>query len=95
MQYILTKEELDNLVPKQDNTDRDKALEIARKRILSLSGFQCIHEDSGHGFSRRCDGCPCLMRDDEAKQYENKIGSRSDLYQLHLKICPLTKSFSK
>ncbi len=91
MQYLLTKEELDALVPKEDKKQRDKALEIARKRILELSGRECAHDNH----SLRCDGCPCLQTDQESKDYQFSVGSSHDLYQLHKLICSLPRNFSK
>lgn len=91
MQYILSKEELENLVPKQDKVDRDKALEIARKRILKAANRPCVYDNR----SVRCDGCPCLETQEERKEYELKIGDSHDLYQLHRLICTLPKNFSK
>lgn len=91
MQYLLSKEELDNLVPKSDKEKREKALELARKRILKLSEFNCSYDNRGC----YCDNCPCLASDEEAKEYEFKVGSRHDLYDLHSLICNLPKHYSK
>jgi hypothetical protein len=41
MQYILTQEEKDNLVPKSEVEKRDEALELARRIIVNLAGIQC------------------------------------------------------
>lgn len=91
MEYILSREELDNLVPKKEKTDRDDALELAKKRILEVSQFRCIH-DSRTGY---CDSCPCLMKDEEAREYESTTGHRGKLYEKYTLICGLRKSFSK
>lgn len=60
MQYILTKEELDKLTPKEDVEKRDITLALVRQRVLFLANFVCIHERKRNGnVSEYCDGCPC------------------------------------
>ena len=59
MQYLLTQEELDNSVPRADLTERDHALAVAREKILTLSGHNCIHSDAGKNRGGYCDDCPC------------------------------------
>jgi hypothetical protein len=90
MKYILTKEELDDLVPKKDKEKQRKALEHARKKILRISEFTCIY-DGGY----KCDGCPTITLKKEREDYENKIGNSHDLYELDELICTKTKNFSK
>lgn len=47
MQYLLTQNEMDNLVPLEEIHKRDEALEAARKIIVSLTKVQCgIHDCS-------------------------------------------------
>lgn len=91
MQYLLSKDELDNLVPKKEVEDRVEALELARKRILEVSQFRCMY-DVRTGY---CDSCPCLMKDEEAREYESTTGHRGKLYEKYTLICGLRKSFSK
>jgi hypothetical protein len=55
MQYLLTPEEFNNLVPYRELEKAKKALAIAREIILAESQFTCIHEKK----SGYCDNCPC------------------------------------
>ena len=50
MQYILTKEEFDDLLPMRQVLERNAALEDARKIIVKLAGVRC-----GETY---CDNCP-------------------------------------
>ena len=58
MQYLLTKEEYENLVPKEKyNTEKDK-VKILNKQVLELSGRSCVQETQGDfGY---CDFCQHL-----------------------------------
>lgn len=58
MQYILTKEEYNNLVPRSKyNEERDK-VEKLNIRVLELSGFDCIKERPR--LCVYCDNCPIV-----------------------------------
>lgn len=63
MQYLLTQKEFDSVVPRDEVTSRDHALVVARKKILSLSGFKCIHHPDNFNKGKYCDGCPCSTID--------------------------------
>lgn len=56
MQYLLTKEEYENLVPKEKlDAEKDK-VKMLNKQVLELSGFSCVQETlRGFGY---CDFCP-------------------------------------
>lgn len=56
MQYILTLEEYDNLVPKSELTKAREKIDILNDKVLELSGFSCIYENKSV-FSY-CDKCP-------------------------------------
>ena len=56
MQYILTQEEYDNLVPKRDLDRAKEKIEILNEEVIKLSGFVCIYENKfPHTY---CDLCP-------------------------------------
>ena len=59
MQYILTQDEFDVLVPKSEVDIRDKALILARKIMLEQANFDCIHNPKGKNYNWYCGGCPC------------------------------------
>lgn len=81
MQYLLTQEERDGLVPKDEVTLRDAALSVARDKILQLANFNCIHKDDESMDNGYCDLCPCstLGRD----------------YATWERVCWLSKRYSK
>ena len=56
MKYILTQKEKDNLVPKFDLEEANRALKEARRIILDQSGFPCAHEQPDK--NDYCVGCP-------------------------------------
>ena len=45
MQYILTLEEYDNLVPKSELNKAKEKIDILNDKVLKLSGFSCIYEN--------------------------------------------------
>ena len=45
MQYILTLEEYDNLVPKSELNKAKEKIDILNDKVLELSGFSCIYEN--------------------------------------------------
>lgn len=67
MQYLLTKEEYNNLVPRSKyNEERDK-VEKLNRQVLELSEFTCIKE-------RRfpwsyCDSCPIVDTCTQSKEF--------------------------
>lgn len=56
MEYILTQEEYDNLVPKSELNKAKEKIDILNDKVLKLSGFSCIY-DKKSVFSY-CDLCP-------------------------------------
>lgn len=56
MQYILTLEEYDNLVPKSELNKAKEKIDILNEKVLELSEFSCIYENKSV-FSY-CDKCP-------------------------------------
>ncbi len=67
MQYLLTKEEYENLVPKERyNTEKDK-VEKLNKQVLELSGRSCVQETQGDfGY---CDFCPITLTCTKIKRF--------------------------
>ena len=60
MQYILSKAELNDLVPIEKIISRTKALAKANETILKLANFTCIHDiDSSSPY---CDDCPVSFK---------------------------------
>lgn len=67
MQYILTKEEYNNLVPiRKYNEERDK-VERLNIRVLELSDFVCIRERPQ--LCVYCDSCPIVDTCNQIKQF--------------------------
>lgn len=56
MKYLLDQEDMDNLTHVVNVDNRNIALNEARKELLRLSSFVCIHDKSGNHY---CDSCPC------------------------------------
>lgn len=82
MQYILTQEEYDNMLPKILVAKRDEALEVARKIIVKLSGIAC-----GTAY---CDDCPIA----NPERYMPK-GREESSRDVSLAICHLYRKYSK
>lgn len=81
MEYILTRDELNNLVSKDSVKSRDIALFAVREQLLILAGFKCIHAlDGGNEY---CDDCPC-----------SPIGENHD-YDTWKLVCGLSKEYSQ
>lgn len=56
MMYILTKEELDNLVPKEKYNKLFDEIDKLNKLVLKYAKFKCIHDRPiGEWY---CDKCP-------------------------------------
>lgn len=67
MQYILTKEEYNNLVPKEKYyAEMDKVKEL-NKKVLELSNFICINEKPQ--LCVYCDNCPIVETCSELKTF--------------------------
>ena len=59
MQYLITEDERQALVHKDEVTKRDHALAAARAKLLLLAEFDCIHDKGGRNARGYCSGCPC------------------------------------
>ena len=81
MQYLLTEEEMQNLVSRIEVTRRDLALRESRQLILQLSHFTCIHERGRFGHGAYCDNCPIYTK--FPAEINNKL------------LCDQPKNFSK
>ena len=81
MQYILSQDELDNLIPKSKEPKYKCALSIARGVILTESSFICIH-DRKESRDYYCDKCPL------GKPFGDSFNS----YKL---ICTRERNYSK
>ncbi len=82
MQYILTPEEYSDLEPRIKVTERDEALESARKIIVRLAGVQC-----GKGY---CDECPISNIGHYSHEDKNAISAVSSNL-----ICRKFRMYSK
>ena len=67
MQYILTKEELTSLVPKEKYYAEVDKVERLNKKVLELSKFICIKEEPR--LCVYCDNCPIVETCTEIKQF--------------------------
>ena len=83
MQYLLTQDEMDELVPKWKLDEREEALAWAKKAILGLANFRCIHEG---GFAY-CDECP-LSNIGDVKA--DKLS-----YEISRHVCGAPRKYSK
>lgn len=81
MQFLLTKDELDALVPKEQVQVRDEVLAVAAKAVMRAGGRACWHDTQSRGY---CDDCPLVALMHEAHM------SR----ELRV-ICDKQKAFSK
>jgi hypothetical protein len=83
MQYLLTQQEYDKLVPKAELDNAEAALELARVEMLRLAKFTCIHNNGQSSRNRGyCDACPA--------------GDLSNLPYMSSKlICTLSRNYSQ
>ena len=63
MQYILTQEEYDNLIPKSQYEDKCKQVRDLQMRLLKAYHYKCIHDrtkedEEEYGDEFYCDDCP-------------------------------------
>lgn len=65
MQYLLTKEEYENLVPKNKYEDVLEKLELLNQQVLHFTKNQCWHNDACY----RCDFCPVLKTCTKEKKF--------------------------
>lgn len=83
MQYLITEDERKNLVNKDELTKADLALAAARKKLLLLAGFDCIHDHNGRNTDGYCSDCPC-----------SPINHVND-YATWSRVCWLDKNYPK
>ena len=67
MQYILTKEEYDNLVPKEKYYAEMDKVEKLNIQVLELSEFVCIKEKPR--LCAYCDSCPIVDTCTKSKEF--------------------------
>ena len=67
MQYILTKEELNSLVPKEKYYAEVDKVEELNKKVLELSKFICIKEEPR--LCVYCDHCPIVKTCTKRKEF--------------------------
>lgn len=65
MQYILTQEEYNNLVPKNIYDNKCKEIEKLNRLVLKATKFKCIYdrtkeENEKNGYCFYCDDCPLV-----------------------------------
>lgn len=66
MQYILTQEEYNNLVPKSSYDNKCEEVDKLNKLVLKVADFKCIHDrtmedEEKYGFDDFfCDDCPLV-----------------------------------
>lgn len=58
MQYILTREEYINLVPREDLKKSDEKVRLLNSKVMELSEHPCRRGIGGRSFTSYCDGCP-------------------------------------
>lgn len=67
MQYILTKKEYNDLVPRSKYDEERNKVEKLNVRVLELSGFDCIKERPQ--LCVYCDSCPVVDTCTEPKEF--------------------------
>jgi len=85
MKYLLTVEEYENLVPKQELKKHKEALEWARNEILRRANFECVYGEQ-RGWSY-CDQCPVSSTGED--------DNRPPSYHMTMVICDKNKKYSK
>ena len=63
MQYILTQEELDNLVPRSKYDEKRNEVKTLQQLLLKASNYKCIYDrteedEDEYGYDPYCDSCP-------------------------------------
>ena len=84
MQYLLTEFEFNNLVSKDVLYLREISLNIARVKLLTLTGTTCIHASTSQ--MEYCDYCPCVITNAEKEQH--------GIFSSTVDICRLEKNWS-
>ena len=57
MQYILTKQEFDDLIPVKQYEEKCHQILDLNKLVLKLSNYRCYKDSGGYGV---CDSCPLV-----------------------------------
>lgn len=83
MEYVLTQEEMDNLIPKWKLDEREEALLWAKKAILRTANFECIHENT----YSYCDECPISNVGDAQTDKAS--------YEISRHVCGESRKYSK
>lgn len=63
MQYLISMEEMEQLVPKKELESVKLSLQRAKEAILELEEWECVHKSTGY-----CDLCPIQVLE---KSYDN------------------------
>lgn len=58
MQYILTEEEYNNLVPKSKYLERNNQLVELQQLVMKATGYTCRYDSQGDYVYFYCDNCP-------------------------------------
>lgn len=58
MQYILTKEEYNDLVPKSKYEEKLKEIEELQQMVMKATGHICIYDEQDKREEFYCDKCP-------------------------------------
>lgn len=83
MQYLLTEEEYNNLVPKAEVERRDLALKKLHELFFKHSTFKCIHDTQDRRMYGYCDYCPLAPMHPELPYEVSKL------------LCDKSKEYSK
>lgn len=81
MQYVLTQEEMDRLVPKTDLINAIKAISCMRRIIVPVG--QCVHDKDGPPY---CDDCPLSHISNQKLEFTR---------ELSMQMCNLQRRYSK
>ena len=93
MQYILTEEEYDALVPKKEYEDLKRAHEILWKHYCAVAGTMCKGEDMR---DVRCDSCSIAsLRLSEMTDLQRIAGVKPIPYDVARLVCPRGQEYSK
>ena len=63
MQYILTEEEYNNLVPKSKYLERNNQLVELQRLFFKETGYICIYDEQDNYEGFYCDKCPLVNFD--------------------------------
>lgn len=63
MQYILTKQEYDDLVPRSIYVARCEEIKELQQLVMKATGYTCIYDSQGEYVYFYCDNCPIAQFD--------------------------------